>query len=141
MKKHLTTALIYAAAGAAAGVFYREFTKAMGFTGVTALGKVHGHLLLLGMVMYLLVAIMGQLLPQQGQKTFRIAQPIYHAGLILAGMMMLVRGVLQVLATPLSAGLDAAVSGLSGLGHIGVGVGLILMLVAWIKAAPKGEKA
>jgi len=37
------------------GVFYREFTKWNGFTGVT-LGKVHAHLFLLGMIVFLLVA-------------------------------------------------------------------------------------
>ena len=39
------------------GVFYREFTKLNGYTGVTALGKVHTHLFLLGMVMFLIIAV------------------------------------------------------------------------------------
>ena len=41
----------------AGGVFYREFTKYNGFTGVTALGKVHTHLFLLGMLVFLAVAL------------------------------------------------------------------------------------
>ena len=57
MKKYLNLSLIYAIAAMVGGVFYREFTKFNGYTGVTALGKVHTHLFLLGMVLFLLVAL------------------------------------------------------------------------------------
>lgn len=53
MKKYLNLSLIYAVAAMVGGVFYREFTKFNEFTGVTALGKVHTHLFLLGMVLFL----------------------------------------------------------------------------------------
>ena len=56
MKKYLNISLIYAIAAMVGGVFYREFTKWNGFTGVTALGKVHTHLFLLGMLMFLIIA-------------------------------------------------------------------------------------
>ena len=52
MKKYLNLSLIYAVAAMAGGVFYREFTKFNGFTGATALGKVHTHLFLLGMLIF-----------------------------------------------------------------------------------------
>ena len=58
MKKCVNLALIYAAAGFAGGVFYREFTKWNGFDGVTSLGKVHTHLLLLGMMFFLLAGLL-----------------------------------------------------------------------------------
>jgi hypothetical protein len=54
MKKYLNISFYYAIAALAGGVFYREFTKWNGFTGVTALGKVHAHLFLLGMFVFLL---------------------------------------------------------------------------------------
>ena len=57
MKKHVIVAFAYAVAAMACGVFYREFTKFNDFTGMTSLGKVHTHLFLLGMVMFLLVAL------------------------------------------------------------------------------------
>ena len=41
----------------AGGVFYREFTKFHDFTGVTALGKVYTHLFLLGMLIFMLIAL------------------------------------------------------------------------------------
>ena len=50
MKKYLNISFIYAIAAMAGGVFYREFTKFSGYTGVTALSKVHPHLFLLGML-------------------------------------------------------------------------------------------
>ena len=57
MKKCLNLSLVYAIAAMAGGVFYREFTKWNGYTGVTALGKVHTHLFLLGMVLFLIAAL------------------------------------------------------------------------------------
>ncbi len=63
MKKLLNFALGYALAAMAAGVFYREFTKFNGFDGVTALGKVHTHLFLLGMVVFLLAALFARATP------------------------------------------------------------------------------
>lgn len=52
MKKYIHLALIYAVCALVAGVFYREFTKWNGFTGVTTLGKVHTHLFMLGMFLF-----------------------------------------------------------------------------------------
>ena len=49
-KKYFNLALIYATAAMIGGVFYREFTKWNGFTGATALGKVHTHLFILGIL-------------------------------------------------------------------------------------------
>ena len=57
MKKYLNISMIYAIAAMAGGVFYREFTKYNGYTGVTALGKVHTHLFMLGMLVFLVVAL------------------------------------------------------------------------------------
>jgi len=71
MKKYLNYALGYAVAAMAGGVFYREFTKFSGFTGVTALGKVHPHLFLLGTLVFLLVALFAAQLDLRAQKPFR----------------------------------------------------------------------
>ena len=51
MKKCLNLSLVYAIA-VWRRRFYREFAKWNGYTGVTALGKVHTHLFLLGMVLF-----------------------------------------------------------------------------------------
>ena len=57
MKKYINISIIYAVLAMVGGVFFREFTKYNSFEGTTALGKVHVHLFLLGMVVYLLVAL------------------------------------------------------------------------------------
>ena len=135
MKKYLNFSLIYAVAALAGGVFYREFTKFNGFVGATALGKVHVHLFVLGMIWFLLVALFADRCPIEKQKGFRLALPLYHVGVTLSAVMLLTRGIPQVLGTALSAGMDAAISGLAGLGHVCVGVGLVLFLLAFRKAA------
>ena len=53
----------------------------------------------------------------------------YNIGLILAVIMLVVRGVTQVLAIPLSTGMSAAISGVAGLGHIILAIGMIAFLL------------
>ncbi len=53
----------------------------------------------------------------------------YHIGLNLTSMMLVVRGVTQVLGTALSASASAAISGVAGIGHILLGVSLVLLLM------------
>ena len=138
MKKYLNIAFAYAIAALAGGVFYREFTKWNGFTGVTALGKVHAHLFLLGTMVFLLVALFSDRLPLAGQKSFRVFLCLYRIGVPVTAGMLAVRGVVQVLETPLSAGADAAISGLAGIGHSLTGIGLILLLLSLKRAAREG---
>ncbi len=130
MKKYLNLSLLYAIAAMAGGVFYREFTKYSGFTGVTALGKVHAHLFLLGTMVFLLVALFAAQGDLMKQKTFRVFLRVYNVGVPLTAVMMAVRGVTQVLGMSLSAGASASISGIAGIGHILTGVGIILLLVS-----------
>ena len=50
-------------------------------------------------------------------------------GLNLTAVMLAVRGVTQVLGTELSSGMSAAISGMAGIGHILLGVSLVLLLL------------
>ena len=43
--------------------------------------------------------------------------------------MFVVRGITQVLGTALSSGMDAAISGIAGIGHILLGISLVLLLM------------
>lgn len=139
MKKHLNISLIYAIAAMAGGVFYREFTKFHGYTGVTALGKVHTHLFLLGMIVFLAIAAFAGHMDLEKIKTFQVFLWIYNIGVSLMSVMLLVRGVPQVLGMTLSPAADASVSGLAGIGHILTGVGIILLLLSLKKAAKSKE--
>lgn len=135
MKKYLNYSLCYAIAAMAGGVFYREFTKWNGFAGVTTLGKVHGHLFLLGMLVFLIVALFAAHTDLAKQKTFWLFMWFYNIGLPLTAIMLAVRGIPQVLNITLSAGFSAAVSGIAGIGHALIGAGIILLLVSLKKTA------
>ena len=130
MKKYLNISLVYAIGALISGVFYREFTKWNGFQEVTVLGKVHTHLFLLGMVMFMLVALFAQHSNLKEMKTFRVFLWLYNIGVPLTVIMMVVRGITQVLGLPLSTGADASISGIAGIGHILTGVGIILLLLS-----------
>lgn len=128
MKRYANTALLYAILAMVGGVFYREFTKFNGFTAKTTLSVVHTHYFLMGMVLFLLLLMLEKAFSFTGAKTGRVLA-LYHVGLNLTAVMLVVRGVFQVLGTSLSAGMNAAISGIAGIGHILLGVSLILMLL------------
>ncbi|MEG2394293.1 MAG: DUF2871 domain-containing protein, partial [Ruthenibacterium sp.] len=130
MKKYINIAFIYAGFAMVGGVFYREFTKLNAFTGVTALGKVHTHLFLLGMVMFLLIALFAAHSPLKEQKQFKAFMVLYNIGVPLMTIMLVVRGVFQVLGTPLTSGANAAISGIAGIAHLLTGTGIVLLLLA-----------
>ena len=128
MKRYMNSALLYAILAMVGGVFYREFTKFNGFTGKTALGVVHTHYFVLGMVFFLLLLLLEKAFAFTGKNTGRVLA-VYHAGLNLAAVMFVVRGVTQVLGLALSSGMSAAISGVAGIGHILLGVSLVLILL------------
>ena len=127
MKRYANASLLYALIAMAGGVFYREFTKLNGFTGKTTLSVVHTHYFLLGMVVFLLLLLSEKVFAFSGEKTGRLLA-LYHTGL-------LARGITQVLAMPLSRGADAAISGIAGIGHLLLGISLVLLLLAIRKKA------
>lgn len=127
MKRYMNTALLYAILAMVGGVFYREFTKFNGFAAKTTLGVVHTHYFLLGMVFFLLLLLLEKNFSFTGTKTGRILV-VYHIGLNLTAVMFVVRGVTQVLEITLSSGMDAAISGMAGIGHILLGVSLVFLL-------------
>ncbi len=139
MKKSLNYALCYAVLAMAGGIFYREFTRANGFDGTTALGKVHTHFFMLGMVMYLIIALFARHYDLYSEKTFKVFRALYNIGVPLTGIMLGVRGVFEVLGTELSKGANAAVSGIAGVGHILTGVGIIILLITLKKCSAKSE--
>ena len=135
MKRYLDISLFYAIAAMAGGVFYREFTKFNGYSGITALGKVHTHLFLRGMLVFLVVALYGAHNDLGKLKTFRAFLCVYNIGVPLTAVMLAVRGVAQVRGMALSAAANASISGIAGIGHILTGIGIILLLLSLKKPA------
>jgi len=121
-------ALLYAVLAMVGGVFYREFTKFHGFTAKTTLSEVHTHYFLLGMVFFLMLLVLEKNFSFTGAKTGCVLA-VYHIGLNLTAVMFVVQGVSQVLGTALSSVVNAAISGIAGIGHILLGVSLVLLLV------------
>lgn len=128
MKRYMNAGLLYAILAMVGGVFYREFTKFNGFTAKTTLGVVHTHFFLLGMVFFLMLLVLEKNFSFTGPKTGRVLA-VYHIGLNLTAVMLVVRGVVQVLGVSLPTGMNAAISGMAGIGHILLGIGLIWLLL------------
>ena len=128
MKRYINTSLVYAILAMVGGVFYREFTKFSGFTGKTTLAVVHTHYFLLGMLFFLLLLLLEKSFAFTTAKTGKVLLT-YQFGLNLTAVMMVVRGVVQVLGTELSKGANAAISGIAGIGHIVLGVSLVMVLL------------
>lgn len=138
MKRYMNLALLYAVLAMVGGVFYREFTKFNGFTGKTTLGVVHTHYFLLGMVFFLLLLLLEKNFSFTGTKTGRVLIA-YQVGLNLTVVMFVVRGITQVLGTALSSGMSAAISGIAGIGHILLGVSLVLLLLQVKRSVTEAE--
>ncbi len=135
MKRYMNTALLYAVLAMAGGVFYREFTKFNGFDERTTLSVVHTHYFLLGMVFFLLLLLLEKNFSFTSAKTGRVLA-VYHTGLNLTAVMLVVRGVTQVTVPALSSGMNAAISGVAGIGHILLGGSIILLLVQIRRSVP-----
>lgn len=128
MKRYINWALLYTIFAMVGGVFYREFTKFNGFTGKTTLTVVHTHYFVLGMAFFLLMLLLEKNFSFTNPKTGRILA-LYHIGLNLTSVMFVVRGITQVLNTPLSSGMSAAISGIAGIGHILLGISQVFLLL------------
>lgn len=137
IKRFAKTALIYAIVAMVLGVFYREFTKGMEFAGKTNLSVLHTHYLMLGMIFFVLLAVLEKTFSFSNKNTFKV-EIMYHIGLNLSGTMLLTRGIVQVLEpTGISKGMDAMISGIAGIGHIILGVSILTFLIQWIKSLKK----
>lgn len=130
MKKTINLAFYYAIAAMVGGVFYREFTKFSAFEGRTTLSFVHTHLFMLGMFMFLIVTLLLGKFAIQESKKYKFFMIFYNLGLWVTTIMLVVRGILQVNMSVLSSSMDAMISGIAGLGHISLGIGIICLFLA-----------
>ncbi|MEV0201893.1 DUF2871 domain-containing protein [Nonomuraea sp. NPDC050691] len=132
MRKILNAAHVYMILGVVSGLYYREITKLTGFTGETQLGVVHTHLLVLGMLFFLVVLALEKLFALTSSRLFGWFFWIYNSGLAVTVAMMTLHGTLTVLGHPDS----TAIALIAGLGHILLTVGLVLLFVTLGKLIP-----
>ena len=129
IKRYLNTAILYAILAMIFGVFYREFTKFNHFTGKTNLSVMHTHYFLLGMFFFLFLMLLEQNFGFSSQPNTGKLLITYQLGLNITALGFLMRGLTQVWGTALSRTMDASISGIAGIGHILMGVSLILLLL------------
>lgn len=126
MKRLMNASIVYGVLGLVGGVFYREFTKLNGFNGFTTLSVVHTHYLMLGMELFLLLVVVEKNLHFVDNKVLKYLL-FYHIGLNLTVIMLVVRGMVQVLSLNVS---SAAISGIAGIGHLILGISMVLILIS-----------
>ncbi|MEG1520390.1 MAG: DUF2871 domain-containing protein [Clostridia bacterium] len=141
MKKLINVSFIYALAAIVSGVFYREFTKFLSFTGKTTLAFTHLHFLVMGFILFLILALFASRSNLLEVKQFKWFFTLYNVALPFMVVMLYVRGILQVLGTELSNGASFAISGISGIAHILMTISLVLLFIALKKQTIDGEKA
>lgn len=131
MKRYINYSIVYAVLALVGGVFYREFTKMNYYTGWTTLSVVHTHYFILGMMFFLMLGVVSM------NVNLKINRAVlfYNIGLNLTAIMLVVRGIVQVLDLNV---VSAFISGVAGIGHIILGVSLILILLDIKKGCIKG---
>lgn len=115
--------------GLVGGVFYREFTKYYDFTAVNHLGKLHVHMLVLGFIMMLLLYVIVKRYEDSNVKALGRPVHIFEGGLILTVISMMVIRIYEVVGEGASTISIPAISGISGMGHILLAVGLVWTIV------------
>lgn len=128
VKRYANLALVYAIIAMIFGVFYREFTKFNHFNGKTNLSVIHTHYFILGMFFFLMLMVVEKTISFSEGNIGKILL-VYQIGLNIAGIGFFMRGLTQVWETELSKGMDASISGIAGIGHILMGVCIILLLL------------
>lgn len=133
MKVCLGFALFYMLLGLSLGVFAREYTKRKGMDPADAkktnLMDLHPHTLLLGMFMFLILSVFGYLSHSfaADRALFVWFMIIYNVGVIGTVFMLFVRGMLQAGSITPGKKENGMISGIAGLVHITLFVGLILL--------------
>ena len=138
MKKIYLASLSYLILGLGFGVFYREFTKANNFPEgqYTQLSVVHTHVLTLGFLVLLVVLLLDKVFELSKHGFFTPAFWLYNAGLLVSSTMMIWHGIYQVVGTEWG----AAFSGIAGLGHIVMSLGLVGFMATLTPAVFKKTK-
>lgn len=117
----MNASIVYGVLALVGGVFYREFTKLNGFTGFTTLSVVYTHYLILGMVFFLLLVLVEKNYSFINDKVRKYL--LYHIGLNLTVVMLVIRGVVQVLSLNVSSAV------LFGIAHLILGISMVLISI------------
>lgn len=124
MKKLYYSSLFYLILGLLAGIFYREFTKIMEFTGETVLVATHTHILVLGFLFFLLVLGLAKQFGVHKHSAFSSWFIVYHVSFLGMIGTLVARGIMQVNGTDFE-----GLPHMAGLTHALLGGSLIWFMV------------
>src|SRR5699024_2523019 len=113
--------------GALSGLYYRELTKSRDFPSpeFSQLPLVHTHVLTLGFIVLLIVLVLQHLFKLSQSNLFNWFFWTYNIRLILTACMLPVRGPMTVVGSQTC----PATAGISGLGHIFLTLGMVLLFL------------
>ena len=138
MKRLANTAFVYALIAMLCGVIYREGSKFLELTEPTTWSLTHSHFSVLGMFFFLIVLLLEKSFHMTKDKKFKIFYIIYNLGLIVTGIMLWIRGIFDITKNT-NMMYDKMISGISGIGHILLGMGIVLFFII-LKKQLKDEK-
>lgn len=127
MRKLFYAAFSYMVLGVISGLYYRELTKSRDFPAdeFTQLSLVHTHLLALGFTIFMIILVLEYQFKLSRSNLFNWFFWTYNIGLIITAAMLAVHGTMTILGTESG----PASAGISGLGHIFLTVGMILLFL------------
>ena len=128
MKKLVKTSFIYAIIAMICGVIYREGSRFLELTEPNTWSFTHTHFFVLGMFFFLIVVILEKEFSLTKDKKFKAFYIIYNIGLIITGIMLWMRGIADITESFYNS-YDKMISGISGIGHILLGIGIILFFI------------
>ncbi len=138
MKKITNTSLAYAIIAMLCGITYRELTRFLELTEPCTWSFTHTHFFVLGMFFFLIVLILEKQFSLTQDKKFKPFYFLYNIGLIITGIMLWIRGFADI-SNNFYVDYDKMISGISGIGHILLGIGIILFFLI-LKRRVKQEK-
>ena len=126
------TAAAFAAAGMIVGMLTHAMMLNFGTSGMT-MAATHPMTFGLGCGGFLFALIFERMYKLSDSKLARPAYFIYIIGVALTVIMLFVRGYAQMSGAVLTSGEDAAISGIAGIGHTVLAVGMVLFFIILIK--------
>ena len=133
------TAAVFAALGMIVGIVYQGMMLSTG-TGGTAMAATHPMTFALGCGGSLIALVLEKLFAVSESKLAKPAYFVYIVGVAMTVIMLIVRGYFQMSGTELTSGADAAISGIAGIGHTVLAVGMALFFVALFRRIFAAEK-
>lgn len=127
-KKYFKTSFIYLIFGLFIGAFYREYTRIIGFTGLTSLRVAHTHTLVLGFFLLFILSVFAKSFDIKDDRKGKRFFNTYNFSLILVIGTIIARGFYQIYDLD-NTSLSASISGIAGIGHITISFAFYFLYV------------